>query len=100
MVTIKFGINEEKIAKAGYTLYDMNAFLDNYFVVERHAPKTGIMTYKREDENAMADFGMILIQMREEPDFMGYFSYCHWSVDGEEEDCLANIQRYIARWGR
>lgn len=46
----------------------------------------------------MCDLGRIVMQR--DPLFLSFLEKCVWDVDGEIEDCLEIMKRYIGKHGR
>lgn len=96
MVTIQFALNKENIKRAGYTITRVEEYLRDFYA-KRHATEIAYLTFQRDDEHAMCDLGRIGRVMRKDSLFLSFLEKCVWDVDGEVEDCLQEIKKYIAK---
>ena len=99
MVTIQFTLDKEKINDSGHSIASVEKYLRDFYA-RFHAKEIDYLTFQRDDEHAMCDLGRIGRVMRKDPLFLSFLEKCVWDVDGEVEDCLHEIKKYIAKHGK
>jgi hypothetical protein len=90
MVTMYFELDEEKIKQSKYTKADVEKIIRDFFK-KNNGTEIAPLTFQRDDELAIGEFGNVFEIMMHDADFLSCLAKCEWVINGKKENCLAEL---------
>jgi hypothetical protein len=95
MITMHFKLDEEKILNSKYTQKEVEGIIRDFFI-KKDGVEIAPLTFQRDDDLAVGAFANIFAIMMHDPDFLNCLSECKWIINGETENCLADVKDVMA----
>jgi hypothetical protein len=91
MVTMWVKLDDESLKRSKYTRPEMEKMIRDFFR-KKNGVEVAPLTFQRDDELAVGAFANFFALMMHDADFMAALAECRWDIDGEVENCLAEVK--------